>query len=107
MGNVSNNKNDGPDIAVTDNGNYLVDLYFTSPIKGISSRLSVDPINSLHINLFVFDCFIDAVAAAEEIKSTVGVVDHGIFAGMVSSVIVATAKDGVRVAGVGGEDPWW
>ena len=37
---------------------------------------------------------------------TVGVVDHGIFAGFTTAVIVA-GKDGVRVAGAGGEKPWW
>jgi hypothetical protein len=35
-----------------------------------------------------------------------GVVDHGIFAGFTTAVIVA-GKDGVRVAGAGGEKPWW
>ena len=38
--------------------------------------------------------------------STLGVVDHGIFAGFTTAVIVA-GKDGVRVAGAGGEKPWW
>ncbi len=81
MGNISNNKNDGPNIAVTDNGNYIVDLFFTEPIK-------------------------DVALAAKELKNTVGVVDHGIFAGMTTAVIVA-GKTGVRVAGQGGEKPWW
>lgn len=35
-----------------------------------------------------------------------GVVEHGVFAGMTTAVIVA-GKDGVRVAGEGGEKPWW
>lgn len=81
MGNISNNKNDGPNIAVTDNGNYIVDLFFTAPIK-------------------------DVAAAAKELKATVGVVDHGIFAGFTTAVIVA-GKSGIRVAGAGGEKPWW
>lgn len=81
MGNVSNNKNDGDNIAVTDNGNYIVDLFFTTPIK-------------------------DAKQAAIELKKTVGVVDHGIFADMTTAVIVA-GKSGIRVAGEGGEKPWW
>lgn len=81
MGNVANNKNDGPNIAVTDNGNYIVDLFFTSPIK-------------------------DVAAAAKELKATVGVVDHGIFAGFTTAVIVA-GKSGIRVAGQGGEKAWW
>jgi hypothetical protein len=43
---------------------------------------------------------------AAELKNTVGVVDHGIFANMATAVIVA-GKDGIRVAGEGGEKPWW
>ena len=81
MGNVANNKNDGSNIAVTDNGNYIVDLFFTAPIK-------------------------DVAAAARELKATVGVVDHGIFAGFTTAVIVA-GKNGIRVAGQGGEKAWW
>lgn len=81
MGSSSNNKPDGDNIAVTDNGNYIVDLFFDAPIA-------------------------DVALAANELKSTVGVVDHGIFSGMTTAVIVA-GKDGVRVAGQGGEKPWW
>jgi len=81
LGSVANNKVDGKNIAVTDNGNYIVDLFFTEPIKDVS-------------------------LAAKELKSTVGVVDHGIFAGMCEAVIVA-GKEGIRVAGKGGEEPWW
>lgn len=81
MGSAANNKRDGDNIAVTDNGNYIVDLYFTTPIA-------------------------DVTRAAKELKSTVGVVEHGIFENMASVVIVA-GKDGVRVAGEGGEKPWW
>jgi ribose 5-phosphate isomerase A len=64
MGNVANNKPDGDKIAVTDNGNYIVDLFFSAPIK-------------------------DVAAAAKELKNTVGVVDHGIFSGFTTAVIVA------------------
>jgi len=60
---------DGDEPAVTDNGNYIVDLFFKEPIK-------------------------DAPKAAEELKNTVGVVDHGLFCGMTFSVIVA-GKEGV------------
>ena len=81
MGDVANNKNDGDKIAVTDNGNYIVDLFFESPIK-------------------------DAKQAAIDLKSTVGVVEHGIFQEMAHCVIVA-GSDGVRVAGNDGEKPWW
>jgi len=33
-------------------------------------------------------------------------VDHGIFEDMTTAVIVA-GKNGIRVAGQGGEQPWW
>jgi len=66
---ATGSKVDGEDPAVTDNGNYIVDLFFKEPIK-------------------------DAPKAAEELKNTVGVVDHGLFCGMTYSVIVA-GKEGV------------
>ena len=69
MGSSSNNQNDGDNIAVTDNGNYIVDLFFKEPIK-------------------------NAVKAGEELKATVGVVDHGLFCGITSAVIIA-GKDGI------------
>jgi hypothetical protein len=47
MGSIANNKNDGPEIAVTDNGNYIVDLFFETAI-------------------------VDVALAAREIKATVG-----------------------------------
>lgn len=81
MGSAANNKKDGDNIAVTDNGNYIVDLYFTAPIA-------------------------DVQQAARELKDTVGVVEHGIFVNMATAVIVA-GKDGIRVAGQGGEKAWW
>ena len=81
MGSSSTNKPDGDEIAVTDNGNYIVDLHFKEPIK-------------------------DVIKAAEELKNTVGVVDHGLFVDMSYQVIIA-GKDGIRVAGTGGEPAWW
>jgi ribose 5-phosphate isomerase A len=71
MGSISNNKVDGDSIAVTDNGNYIVDLHFTEPIK-------------------------DAPKMAAEIKNVVGVVDHGLFCGLTTAVIIA-GKDGITV----------
>lgn len=47
QGSSSSNKPDGDEIAVTDNGNYIVDLFFEEPIK-------------------------DVAAAAAELKNTVG-----------------------------------
>ncbi|KAK9691745.1 hypothetical protein RND81_09G216600 [Saponaria officinalis] len=56
---------------VTDNSNYIVDLYFPTPIK-------------------------DADAAGREISALEGVVEHGLFLGMASEVIIA-GKTGVSV----------
>eukprot|EP00555_Chaetoceros_dichaeta_P005775 CAMPEP_0198264280 /NCGR_PEP_ID=MMETSP1447-20131203/15010_1 /TAXON_ID=420782 /ORGANISM="Chaetoceros dichaeta, Strain CCMP1751" /LENGTH=285 /DNA_ID=CAMNT_0043953163 /DNA_START=52 /DNA_END=909 /DNA_ORIENTATION=- len=71
LGSSSNNQVDGEEIAVTDNGNYIVDLHFTEPIK-------------------------DAPKMAAEIKGTVGVVDHGLFCGLTTAVIIA-GSDGISV----------
>merc|ERR1719454_197935 len=68
-GSSSNNQEDGPDPAVTDNGNYIVDLFFKEPIK-------------------------DAPKAAQELKDICGVVEHGLFCGMTTAVIIA-GKDGI------------
>lgn len=56
---------------VTDNDNYIVDLYFKDPIK-------------------------DANAASKEINEMVGVVEHGLFLNMSTAVIVA-GGNGVEV----------
>jgi len=72
MGSSANNKNDGDEIAVTDNGNYIVDLFYEN--GGIK----------------------DVTAMANDLKSTVGVVDHGIFSRMTTEVIIA-GKDGISV----------
>lgn len=71
LGSSSNNKVDGDEIAVSDNGNYIVDLHFTDPIK-------------------------DPVAMGKELKAVVGVVEHGLFCGMATAVIIA-GSDGIRV----------
>ena len=52
-------------------GNYIVDLFFKSPIK-------------------------DAPKAAEELKNTCGVFEHGLFCGMSTAVIIA-GSDGISV----------
>ncbi|CAA0381353.1 unnamed protein product [Arabidopsis thaliana] len=56
---------------VTDNSNYIIDLYFKTPLK-------------------------DGFAAAKEIGKFQGVVEHGLFLGMATSVIIA-GKNGVEV----------
>jgi ribose 5-phosphate isomerase A len=71
MGSSSNNKLDGDKVAVTDNGNYIVDLHFDEPIR-------------------------DAPKLAQKLKSVVGVVEHGLFCGMTTAVIIAGA-DGISV----------
>lgn len=71
MGSCANNKVDGDEIAVTDNGNYIVDLHFEEPIK-------------------------DPATMAKELKNVVGVVEHGLFCGMSTAVIIA-GSDGISV----------
>ena len=61
---------DGKEPYVTDNGNYIVDLYFQEPIK-------------------------DARAAGKAIAALTGVVDHGLFLDMADVVIIA-GSEGVR-----------
>ena len=67
VGDVANNKADGTAPAKTDNGNHIVDLFFAEPIA-------------------------DPAAAARELDALVGVVEHGLFCGMASEVIVAGAN---------------
>lgn len=71
MGSSSSNEPDGDEIAVTDNGNYIVDLHFTEAIA-------------------------DPPKMADELKSLCGVVDHGLFCGMTTAVIIA-GSDGISV----------
>ena len=62
---------DGDEPAVTDNGLYIVDVVFETPIA-------------------------DPAKAAEELKNTCGVFEHGLFCGMTSAVIIA-GSDGISV----------
>ena len=64
MGSVTSNSRDGENIAITDNGNYIVDLHFV-------------------------DRIVDVPLLADELKSLCGVVDHGIFCDMTHAVICA------------------
>ena len=61
----------GSEIYVTDNANYIIDLYFDTPMK-------------------------DAVAAGAAISSLVGVVEHGLFLNMCDVCIIA-GKTGIEV----------
>ena len=58
-------------ITQQDNGNYIVDLHFEEPIK-------------------------DPKTMANELKNVVGVVEHGLFCGMATAVIIA-GSDGITV----------
>uniref|UniRef100_A0A7S1TKQ2 ribose-5-phosphate isomerase n=1 Tax=Erythrolobus australicus TaxID=1077150 RepID=A0A7S1TKQ2_9RHOD len=62
---------DGDKPYVTDNDNYIIDLYFKQPIK-------------------------DANKAAEEMINMVGVVEHGLFLNMTTAVLIA-GKNGVEI----------
>jgi ribose 5-phosphate isomerase A len=83
LGDCSNNKPEpGKPPAVTDNGNYIIDLHFDKEIA-------------------------DVPKAAAAIKKVVGVVDHGIFVGMTHQTIIAYKDGSCKVAGKGGKAPWW
>lgn len=71
LGSSSNNKIDGDEIAITDNGNYIVDLHFDTPIA-------------------------DPRKMANELKNVCGVVEHGLFCDMSTAVIVA-GSEGITV----------
>lgn len=71
LGSAANNQIDGDEPAVTDNGNYIVDLHFDEPIK-------------------------DPTTMGNELKNVVGVVEHGLFCGMSTAVIIA-GSDGISV----------
>jgi ribose 5-phosphate isomerase A len=79
LGSSSTPKPDGDKIAVSDNGNYIVDLYFDSPMK-------------------------DPRKAGSELSSTIGVVEHGLFIDMATTVIVA-GRNGIQVANR--KMGWW
>ena len=63
-GSASNNKPDGDAPAVTENGNYIVDVHLARPLD-------------------------DVKATAAELTQTIGVVEHGLFVGMAKAVLVA------------------
>jgi ribose 5-phosphate isomerase A len=71
LGSSSNNKVDGSEPAVTDNGCYIIDLFFANPIT-------------------------DPKALGDDIIKVVGVVEHGLFVGMADEIIVA-GSEGIEV----------
>lgn len=80
-GAVSNNKKDGDNIAVTDNGNYIVDIHFKEPI-------------------------VDVPELAYELKSMTGVLDHGLFVDIADTLVVGMRDGSVRVLEKG-QKAWW
>jgi ribose 5-phosphate isomerase A len=77
------------------------------PLVGCRAVLRTGDCSNNKTDVF-FDAPIpDVAAAARALKETVGVVEHGIFSGMASQVIVAGADGKCRVAGAGGEPAWW
>ena len=85
VGNIGNMISDGEMIAVTDNGNYIVDIYFDRPIQ-------------------------DATSIAKELESVTGVVTHGLFLETATILLVADNK-GVHTikneVGCCDKDPLW
>eukprot|EP00968_Pinguiococcus_pyrenoidosus_P017144 scaffold1667_cov258-Pinguiococcus_pyrenoidosus.AAC.18 len=96
LGSSSSNQPDGDEPAVTDNGNYIVDLHFTEPIKVCGKRALGAGDASTDAKELPFLHHKDPVAAANELKNTVGVVDHGLFCDMTTAVIVA-GSEGIYV----------
>jgi ribose 5-phosphate isomerase A len=78
-GSITNNKADGIDIAVTDNGNFIADLFFNDPLE-------------------------DAESASVELDGTIGVVEHGIVVNLPEVTVVVASNSGVRIAGSGGKE---
>ena len=39
-GSIANTQQDGPDLALTDNGNYIVDVFFSSPLVEDPSQVA-------------------------------------------------------------------
>lgn len=71
MGSAASNKPDGDKPAVTDNGNYILDLHFSKPLK-------------------------NPVAAGSQLDGVIGMVEHGLFLGYANVVLIA-GKDGISV----------
>jgi len=81
---------DGEYPAITDNGNFIVDLYFT-------------------------DIIADLAAASAALDRISGVVEHGIFAGYATTLLIATSDKTQPLRVIGhypkdpemAERPWW
>lgn len=88
---------------VTDNANYIIDLYFETPMKDANAagkvrREGEEAAPRLELRLVcaaVIDEFLPRVYA-QAISELVGVVEHGLFLNMCDVCIIA-GKDGVEV----------
>lgn len=79
---VTNSRPDGADVAVTDNGNFIVDVFFENPIA-------------------------DAQKLANELDKVPGVVEHGLCPQSCDTLIVGSST-GIRVLSQFEEsDVWW
>ena len=94
---------DGDEIAVTDNGNYIVDLFFKEPIKdAVKAAEELKGTVGAQTASDAARCSIrTAISAPAELTTNavrvqVGVVDHGLFCGLTTAVIIA-GSDGISV----------
>lgn len=78
VGNIGNMISDGEMIAVTDNGNYIVDIYFDRPIQ-------------------------DPFAIAKELEAVSGVVGHGLFLDHSKTILLVADNKGVHTIKNGGD----
>lgn len=81
-GNLSNQIADGPDVVVTDNGNFIIDLYFSDPLHDITKVVA-------------------------DLNSIPGVVSHGLQDESPSRVFVVSTSTGVVTVGKDYANPWW
>jgi len=89
-GTINSSTQDGEYPAITDNGNFIVDFYFKDIIP-------------------------DLAAASAALDSISGVVEHGIFAGYATTLLIATSDKTQPLRVIGHyptqpemvEQPWW
>lgn len=73
-GSVTTHYSDGMRPAVTESGNYVIDIFFDKPID-------------------------DAHELAQEISSVPGVVSHGLFIGLATTIVCALPNNSIRFVG--------
>ena len=105
LGSSANNLVDGDEPAVTDNGLYIIDVVFDSPIAGALTLPSLMQCPPCHLPRTASPSSLraetadphllmlaDPPKAAQELKNTCGVFEHGLFCGMTTQVIIAGAE---------------